>query len=67
VSTICFCDSYRALKVWKNSSWVASLVARNWMSSMSRRSARRYFSRNASVVPVWMAAIIWFMNFSADM
>ncbi len=41
VRTICFCDSYRALKVWKNSSCVRSFPARNWMSSMSRRSTLR--------------------------
>ena len=37
LTTICFL-SKRALKVWKNSSWVWSLPARNWMSSMSRTS-----------------------------
>ena len=41
VRTICFCDSYSALKVWKNSSWVRSLPARNWMSSISSRSTLR--------------------------
>ncbi len=29
------------LKVWKNSSWVDSLPAMNWMSSTSSRSATR--------------------------
>src|SRR5206468_1632291 len=33
--TICFIDSCRALNVWKNSSWVLSFCARNWISSIS--------------------------------
>ena len=41
VSTICLCDSWIELKVWKNSSWVFSLPAMNWMSSMSSRSMLR--------------------------
>ena len=36
--TICFCVSWRALKMWKNSSWVRSLPAMNWMSSTSSTS-----------------------------
>jgi len=38
---ICFPSSWIALKVWKNSSWVPSLPAMNWMSSMSSTSIRR--------------------------
>ncbi len=41
VTTICFCASWSALKVWKNSSCVESLPAMNWMSSMSRTSSSR--------------------------
>ena len=37
--TICLPDSKRSLKVWKNSSWIRSLLARNWTSSRSRTSA----------------------------
>ena len=40
-STICLPSSWMALNVWKNSSWVRSLSAMNWMSSMSSRSMRR--------------------------
>ena len=36
--TICFCESYSALNVWKNSVCVPSLPAMNWMSSTSRTS-----------------------------
>ena len=43
--TICFCASCSALKMWKNSSWVRSLPAMNWMSSTSRTSIERYFWR----------------------
>ena len=38
--TICFCESYSALNVWKNSVCVPSLPARNWMSSTSSTSTR---------------------------
>ena len=33
--TICLPDSNRSLNVWKNSSWMRSLPARNWTSSRS--------------------------------
>ena len=39
--TICLPSSWIALNVWKNSSWVRSLSAMNWMSSMRSRSIRR--------------------------
>jgi len=39
--TICFCASYRALNVWKNSFCVPSLPARNWMSSTRSTSTDR--------------------------
>ena len=39
--TICLPSSWMALNVWKNSSWVRSLSAMNWMSSISSRSIRR--------------------------
>ena len=38
VITICFWWLHRALNVWKNSSIVASLPAKNWISSISRTS-----------------------------
>ena len=44
--TICFIDSCSALNVWKNSSWVRSFCARNWMSSIRRTSTLRNRSRN---------------------
>ena len=40
--TTCLLWLCRALNVWKNSSCVASLLARNWMSSISRMSTLRY-------------------------
>ncbi len=46
--TICFIVSCRALKVWKNSSWVRSLPVRNWMSSISSTSTPRNRSRKLS-------------------
>ena len=39
--TICLSWLCRVLKVWKNSSWVDSLPAMNWMSSISSTSMRR--------------------------
>ena len=50
-STICLLALCRVLKVWKNSSCVDSLLARNWMSSTSRMSMSRYRLRNASALP----------------
>ena len=41
VTTICFCASWSALNVWKNSSWVESLPAMNWMSSIRSTSSSR--------------------------
>jgi hypothetical protein len=41
LSTICLPSSWMALNVWKNSSWVRSLSAMNWMSSIRSRSIRR--------------------------
>ena len=41
VTTICLFALWSALKVWKNSSCVLSLPARNWMSSMRRMSMLR--------------------------
>ena len=38
VRTICLWLSCSALNVWKNSSWVPSLPARNWTSSTRRTS-----------------------------
>ena len=40
-STICLLALWSVLKVWKNSSCVDSLLARNWMSSTSRMSMSR--------------------------
>src|SRR5438067_13446619 len=39
--TIWRLSSCRELKVWKNSSWVRSLPARNWISSTSNTSTVR--------------------------
>ncbi len=65
--TICFMLSCSALKVWKNSSWVRSLPARNWMSSMSRTSTVRYRCRKSLVLFSWIAVIISLVNFSEVM
>ncbi len=40
-STICFPEEYRALNVWKNSSWVCSRPASDWMSSIRSTSVER--------------------------
>ena len=41
VMTTCFVALCSALKVWKNSSCVCTLPARNWMSSMRSTSTSR--------------------------
>ena len=45
--TICFCWSYSALNVWKNSSWVRSRAAMNWISSTISTSMVRKRSRKS--------------------
>ena len=40
--------SYTLLKVWKNSSWMRSLPAKNWMSSIRSTSYVRYRALNSS-------------------
>ena len=65
--TICFWASWSALKMWKNSSWVRSLPAMNWMSSTSSTSMARYFWRKAGRRSKRMALIISLMKRSDDM
>src|SRR5215471_19810432 len=48
--TICFIDSCRALNVWKNSSWVRSFCARNWISSTNSTSTLRNLSRKLVIL-----------------
>ncbi len=50
-STICLFALWSVLKVWKNSSCVDSLSARNWMSSTRRMSISRYRLRKLSPFP----------------
>ena len=50
VRMICCLPSNSALKVWKNSSWVRSLPAKNWMSSISSASTCWNWRLNASIV-----------------
>ena len=64
--TICRIDSCSALKVWKNSSWVRSLLTRNWMSSTSSTSMLRYLSRKLVILLFRNALIISLVNFSPD-
>ncbi len=67
LTTICFWLSCRALKMWKNSSWVRSLPAMNWMSSTRRTSTARYFARNAGSRSKRIALIISLMKRSVEM
>ena len=53
-----------ALKVWKNSSWVRSRSAMNWMSSMSSTSMRRYRPRKSSIFCSRIELMKSFVNFS---
>ena len=53
--------------VWKNSSWVDSLPAMNWTSSIISRSAERNCCLNWIVSLARKAATNSTMNFSADM
>ena len=66
-TTICLPASTRALKVWKNSSCVASLPMRNCRSSIISTSTLRNCSLNSMVDWLRMAAMKRYMNFSADM
>ena len=51
---ICCLLSNSVLKVWKNSSWVRSLPAKNWMSSISNASIWRNWRLNWSEVFSWI-------------
>ena len=53
--------------MWKNSSWVRSLPAMNWMSSISSTSIARYFERNAGRRSKRIALIISLMKRSVEM
>ena len=53
--------------VWKNSSWVESLRAMNWTSSIISRSAERSRALKLCVSFARIAATNSYMNFSADM
>jgi len=50
VTTICFFNSKRELKVWKNSSWVLSLPAINCMSSSNKTSIFLYLFLKSSIL-----------------
>ncbi len=63
---ICRFWSTRALKVWKNSSWVESLPLMNWTSSIISTSTERNWSLNATVSLKRSARMNWYMNFSAE-
>ena len=58
--------STRVLKVWKNSSWVASRPPMNWTSSIISTSTERNSSLKAMVSLVRSARTNWYMNFSAE-
>ena len=62
--TICLPALCRALNVWKNSSWVLSLPAINWISSISSTSACLYLFWKSPVLFSLMAAIISFVKVS---
>ncbi len=62
---ICFFAHAGALNVWKNSSCVLSFPMINWISSISRTSILRYFSRNfviAVLLPFRIASISSFVK-----
>ena len=64
---ICFLAPCRALKVWKNSSWVDSFPIINCISSISSTSMFRYFSRNLDIVellPLRMDSISSLVKYS---
>ena len=46
---ICLPLLYRSLKVWKNSSCVAVVLDKNWMSSTINTSTLRIFARSSAV------------------
>ena len=61
---ICCLPSNSALKVWKNSSWVRSLPAKNWMSSISSASTCWNWRLNWSIAFSCSAFIIALKNCS---
>ena len=64
--TICFIDSCSALNVWKNSSCVRSLPARNWISSINRTSTFLNLSRKLVILSYRNELIISLVNFSLE-
>lgn len=64
--TICRPWSTRALKVWKNSSWVDSLPLMNCTSSIISTSTERNCSLKSTVFCSRRARMNRYMNFSAD-
>ena len=63
-STICLPSSVKELNVWKNSSSIEFLPAMNWMSSTKSASARRYFSRRATVLELRICSMMSFVKCS---
>ena len=62
VMMICLRDSYRELKVWKNSSWVLSLPAMNCTSSRINTSTLRKRLLNSSILSLLSEPISSFMK-----
>ena len=63
---ICLFASCNALKVWKNSSWVPSFPAINWISSISNISTFLYLFLNSSFLSLFIEFISSLVNFSED-
>ena len=66
VKTICFFELKSSLKVWKNSSCVASLFFKNWTSSTKSASAALYLLLNLSPVFSLIDVINSFIKFSLE-
>ena len=63
---ICLFASCNVLKVWKNSSWVLSLPAINWISSINKTSTLLYLVLNSSFLSSFIAFISSLVNFSDE-
>ena len=50
--------------MWKNSSWILSFPAINWISSINRTSIFLYLFLNCSFLLSFIALINWLVNFS---
>lgn len=59
-----FISIFRALKVWKNSSWIRSLFAKNWTSSTSSHQCCDIFDGKQQMLPSLIELINSFVNFS---